>query len=268
MKTYAGLSLLVIASCVAFGQDRPASAPPERSSDAQPVVTAATKELQKVARSDPIKTFAEAFLDPNVVIGVFEYSKEISTAGVPSAQMIEFLDGYWAAQEKYGIRMMHCVKAIKGEVPVSAVFVFDRLVPDQPEGRRIPSFVPVAESTWILALEKTTHKSRVARFGDEIDEYTFLEDSTFFRMFHYGYGALRLQLPQEDETASHESRRVQTVPETATDDFVGIRKVLPLARKDSPTVDDAATIGLAWRGMKTPMGKSILGEILATTPTK
>jgi hypothetical protein len=261
MKTYAGLPLLLLISLTVSGQDQPQSNTP-------PAISAATKQLLKIARSNRIKTFADAFLDPNVVIGVFEYPKEITATGVPTDEALEFLNGYWTAQEKFGVRMMQCVKVIKGDVPVSAVFVCDRLVPDQPEAMRIPSFVPVPDSRWILALEKTTHRSRIARFGEEIDSYRFLEDRTLFRMFHYGYGVLCLQWPQEGQSGSHESRHVQTVPQSTLEDLANIKRVLPLACKDQPTVDEAAAIGLAWRGMKTPMGKAIFGEILGNTPMR
>ena len=259
MRTYAGLSLLLIVSLTASGQDQPTPVTPPEDS-------APTKELRKIAGSDPIKTFAEAFLDPNVIIGVFEYPKEITTTGVPTDQVLEGLDGYWAAQEKFGIRMLRCVKAIKGNLPMPAVFVCDRLAPAPPQGLRIPSFVPISESKWILALEKTTRRSRVAKFGEEINTYSFLDDRTLFRQFHYGYGALCLQWPAEDEGRAQGPRNVLQVPETLLDDFADIQRVLPYACKDNITVSEAAAIGLAWKAMKTSMGRSVLGRVLETGP--
>jgi hypothetical protein len=263
MRTYAVLSLLMIASLTTLAQDRSGVTPREKSSDTTSESPTPTKDLMQIARSDVIKTFADAFLDPNIVVGVFEYPRDITTQGLPTDEVYGFLEKYWAAQEKFGVRMMRCIKMIKGDAPISAVFVCDRLAPDLPRGLQIPSFIPVAGSTWILALQKTTLRSRLARFGSEIGDYTFLEDRTMFRMYRYGHGSLCLTSPQDEHRAS---QRIRTVPQTTVDDFAGICRVLPIIRKDQLTADDATRVGQAWRGMKTPTGKSVLGELIGMPP--
>ncbi len=263
MKTYAVLSLLLLTSWGASGQG---PAAPESETEAQPRIPAPTKELLQIARSDTIKTFADAFLDPNVVIGVFEYPREITTTGLPTDAVLAFLDKYWTAQEQFGVRMLRCVKMIKGNAPIPAIFVYDRLAPDLPQGLQIPSFIPVAGSRWILALEKTTRRSRLARFGPEISTYNFLEDRTLFRMYHYGHGSLCLSWPQ-DQPGGREARRARTVPETTVDDFAAILRVVPVVYKDPLTLDDAGAVGLTWRSLKTPTGKAVLRELLGDTPT-
>jgi hypothetical protein len=266
MRTRTVLSLLWIASLTTLGQKSVAATP---GTDANtPETPAPTKELMQVARSNPVKTFADAFLDPNVVIGVYEYPKDITTRGLPTDEVLGFLEKYWAAQEKFGVRMMRCVRMIKGNAPIPAVFICDRLAPDLPEGLQIPSFIPVAGSTWILALEKTTRQSRSAQFGQEVGSYGFLEDRTLFRMFRYGHGALCLQWPQEERSTFHRSRHVPTVPETTVEDFAGILRLLPVLRKEQLSATDAAAIGTAWRDMKSPTGKSILGELIGTAAGK
>ena len=268
MKTCTVLSLLLIASLTTLGQNRSAAATPEKSEDTPSETPTPTKELMQVARSDPVKTFADAFLDPNVVIGVYEYPRDITTRGLPTDEVLGFLEKYWAAQEKFGVRMMRCVRMIKGNAPIPAVFICDRLAPDLPEGLQIPSFIPVAGSTWILALEKTTRQSRIAQFGQEVSSYGFLEDRTLFRMFRYGHGALCLQWPQEERSTFRRSRHVPTIPGTAVEDLESILRVLPVLRKEQLSAADAAAIGAAWRDMKSPTGKSILGELIGTAAGK
>jgi hypothetical protein len=268
MKTCTVLTLLLIASLTSLGQNSPAPATPGKSPETPPEAPTPTKALLLIARSNPIETFADAFLDPNIVIGVFEYPRDITTRGLPTDQVLSFLDKYWTAQEKFGVRMMRCVKMIKGEAPIPAVFICERLAPDLPEGLQIPSFIPVAGSTWILALEKSTPESRIAQFGQEIAAYNFLEDRTLFRMFHYGYGALCLGWPEDEKSNHHAFRHVRTVPQTMVDDFTDICRVLPVVSKDQVSINDAAAIGSAWRGMRTQIGKSILNEIIGNAPAK
>ncbi len=268
MKLYSVLSLLLIASLTSLGQDPPVATTAPKSPEEPPEAPAPTKELLLIARSNPIAAFAEAFLDPNIVVGVFEYPRDITTRGLPTNQVLAFLDKYWSAQEKFGVRMMRCVEMIKGEAPIPAVFICDRLAPDLPEGFTIPSFIPVAGSTWILALEKTTPQSRVARFGREIETYGFLEDRTLFRMYRYGHGALCLEWPQDERSNHHAFRHVRTISQTTVDDFTSIRRVLPAVSKGELSVDDAAAIGSTWRGMKTQIGKAVFDEIIGTTPAK
>jgi hypothetical protein len=260
MKICAGLSLLLIASWAAGAQNQTKSDSPSEN-------PAAARELMKVVRSNPSRTFAEALMDPNIVIGIFEYSSEPSVTGLPAEDTVQFLDRYWAAQDRFNLRMLHLVKTVKGDFPSPSIFVYDRIAPtpSASHGPRIPSFIPVGGSQWLLALQKTTYRSRLACFGDDILTYNFLEDRTFFRLFHYGYGAMCVQWP-EDAQPGTEARHVTVVPASIADDLVAIRRLLPRICVENVSADDAAAIGAGWRTLKTPVAKSILSELLGITP--
>ncbi|MBW1784914.1 MAG: hypothetical protein JRL30_29750, partial [Deltaproteobacteria bacterium] len=238
MKKYITLSLLLlIAPILLFGQEKPMKnyvpKPP-------PVWI---KEARMAAESNYIETFAEAFKDPNILIGVFERPLElgeVSRTTLSSGEILENFPGYLEATRRYNLNKLRCVKALKGKPPEPVVlvptflYIYRSLYARPP----VPPFIPPRESKWVLALKKTSKEYRIARFGDDIEEYKFLNDRTVFSLFGCGHGALCLKWPEKKE----EPRYLVQVPEGIVDDFEAIQRVVPYTEKEINDTNEMAAL--------------------------
>lgn len=249
MKKYIVLSLLLVVTCVLSGQEKPVKnyvpKPP-------PVGVGA------------VETFAQAFTDPNVFIGVFECSPKSSFTTLSSGEILENMPGYLEALNRFS--MLYRVKPIKGKFVEPIIFVCTLPPPlfEFDRGRRLPGFIPPFGSKWVLALEKTSKEYRIARFGKDIEKYKFLNDRTMLEVLWYGYGALCLKWPEKDKKFPFpEPPYLVKVPESIVDDFKAIQRVVPYTQKERMDPNEMAAITNTSKALKTDVAKSIFAKVLS-----
>ncbi len=252
MRVHIGVSLLlVLSSGASIG-----AAAQEMKSD-RPRVTS--------REAAPVETFAAAFEDPNVVIGVFERVSGIATFS--NGQMVARLPGYAEATKRFTLEPLRCTKSIKGNVSETVVFAAGGESASAAGEPNIPPFVDPFGSQWVLALEKTTEKTRVARFGQEVTKYRWLDDRTMFRLFWSGYGALCVKWPKEDpKKPEPKPAYLVQVPETIVADFEAIAKALP--RLGKADANAPATVENVKKTLKNDLAGSILDKIVADRNTQ
>jgi hypothetical protein len=214
-------------------------------------------ELEELSTpySNHNETFVDAFKDPNIFIGVFEWAS--SGIKLFSGETIGDLPGYTAAKIRFNLSALRCVTSIKGKFDESVIFI-STFGPPIFEGRpRIPSFIPLSGSKWVLALKKTSSASRLERFGKDIEKYPFLNDRTMFVFFRYGYGALCLKWPE----GTPEREGLKKVPDSMVEDLEAIVKVMPYIKKEKKDANDTASINKASAALKNDLAKSIFERV-------
>ena len=224
------------------------------------------KEELEWAESNYVETFADAFKDPNVFIGVFERhrlynlsTKSATAITLSSGEILQELPGYWEAGARCG-PMLRYVKSIKGKFTEPVVFVIP-----PPVMRRLAEplprpFVPFFGSRWVLALKKTSNEYRIERFGKDIDEYKFFNDRTVFHLFRGGHGALCLTWPKKEEPWY-----VVKVPDSNSivEDLEAIQRVVPYTQKERMDPNEVAAITNTSKALKTDVAKSIFAKVLS-----
>ena len=264
MKKYTALSLLLVVTCVLLGQEKSAkNAPPKQPSYW-------LKEGWKAAESNYVETFADAFKDPNILIGVFEWPTSIPhRTRLSTGEILEDMPGYHEATIRFSLTKLHCVKPMKGKPPEPVVLV-TTLPPPMLEGTlSIPAFIPPLGSKWVLVLKKTSKEYRISRFGGEdVEKYKFINDRTMFRVFRYGHGALCLKwsdykkmFPKFPETKK--PSYLVEVPESIVDDFKAIQRVVPYIQKEKKDPNEMAAITNTSKALKTEVAKSIFAKVLS-----
>jgi hypothetical protein len=235
--------VLLIAPILLFGQEKP------------------VKRLLKPfpPGSGAVETFAKAFRDPNVLIGVFEYSPKSSLTTLSSGEILENLPGYDEAMIWFSLRELRCIKPIKGEFIEPVIFV-SALPPPWFEGRpALPGFYPLYGSKWVLALRKTSQEYRIERFGKGIEKYKFFNDRTVFNLFRGGHGALCLKWPEKKEAPSY----LVKVSQSIVEDFNDIQQVIPIMLKEKTDPNDEAVLNETRNGLRTDPAKSIFEKLSA-----
>jgi len=259
MKKYIVLSLLLVVTCVLSGQEKPVKDDPPK----QPSYW--LKEGWKAAESNYVETFADAFKDPNILIGVFEWPKSFPyDTTLSSGEKLRDIPGFWEALRRFTVLI--CVKPIKGKFTEPVIFVYTfPLIYRVPYGRpRIPWFRPPRGSKWVLALEKTSKEYRVARFGDKIEKYKFINDNTLFMPFRYGRGTLCLKWPKKDKKFPFpEPPYLVKVSESIVEDLEAIQRVVPYTQKERMDPNEVAAITNTSKALKTDVAKSIFAKVLS-----
>jgi hypothetical protein len=244
MKKYIELSLLfLIAPILLFGQEEPAG------------------RLLKPfpPGSGAVETFANAFADPNVFIGVFEYSPKSSLTTLSTGDILENIPGYGEACNRFSLSELRCTKPIKGRFVEPVTFI-STIIPPIFEARpMLPGFCPHYGSKWVLALEKTSQEYRIYRFGKDIEKYKFLNDHTMFEVLWYGYGALCLTWPEKKEEPPY----LVKVPESIVNDLEAIQRVVPYAQKEKRDPNEMAALTNTSKALKTDVAKSIFAKVLS-----
>jgi hypothetical protein len=269
MKRYIVLSILLVATCVLFGQEKPG----KNSVSKPPPIW--VREGEMAAGSNYVDTFAEAFKDPNMLIGVFEYPSEPSRNTLSSGEILEYIPGYHQASIRFNLNMLKCIKPIKGQSPEPVVLVPTLFPPMVEERPSIPAFTPLMGSKWILALKKTSKEYRISRFGDQIEKYEFLNDRTMFTVSRYGHGALCLKwvgdykkiFPKFTPKAKKPSDLVEFT-ESLVDDFKAIQLVIPYTQKEEKDPNEMAAITNTSKALKTAAAKTIFAKVLSDTSVK
>lgn len=258
MKNYIVLSILLVVTCVLFGQEKPGKnyvpKPPP----------AWIKEARMAAHSTYIEIFADAFKDPNVFIGVFERPeqsiKSIPATTLSSGEILEELPGYWEAMTRFGLIKLRCVKSTKGKFTEPVVFVIRPPLMRRVAGPPVPPFIPPRESKWVLALKKTSKGYRIARLGKDIEEYNkFFNDRTVFSLFGCGHGALCLKWPEKEKEPPY----LVQVPESIIDDFEAIQRLIPYTQKEKKAPNEMAAITTTSKDLKSEVAKSIFAKVLS-----
>ena len=227
-------------------------------------ITKADLPIPMMAQTAPTKTFAEAFRDPNILIGVFTWPLSPDPTELSSGEILERLPGYYEADSRFSLNVLRLEKAVKGKFVEPFILVSTIPAPII-EGRPVaPYFGPAPGSRWVLALEKTTREIRTARFGKDIEQYGFLNDNTMFKVLWHGYGALCLQWPDEDK-GFHGPSYLAKAPANIVADFEAIQRVMPLMQKEKMTSKEAATVKSVQTNMETDLGRSIIQTVLANT---
>jgi hypothetical protein len=217
-------------------------------------------ELEELSTpySNHTDTFTDAFKDPNILIGVFEYPNNPSETNLSSGKSILSQTGYGEASNRYNLRVLHLVRSIKGSFSEPVVVVVGVGLTPMFEGRPlIPMLSPGPGSKWILALKKTSQASRLERFGKDIEKYPFLNDRTIFILFRFGYGSLCLKWPE----GKQESQGLKKVPDSMIDDLEAIVKVMPSIKKEKKDANDTASINKASAALKNDLAKSIFERV-------
>jgi hypothetical protein len=268
MKRHIVLSILLVVTCVVFGQEKSGE---NYISEPQP---AWIKEAKMAAGSNYVETFAQAFKDPNILIGVFEQPTEVSRNTLSSGQILEDIPGYHEAMIRFSLSKLRCIKPIKGQSPEPVVLVTRLMPPVLEARRRIPAFIPLMGSKWVLALKKTSKEYRISRFGgQDVEKYKFINDRTMFRVLRYGHGSLCLKWSDyktifpnipEPKKPSH----VVDVTESLVDDFNDIQKVIPIIQKEKKDPNEMAAITNTSKALKSNVAKSIFEKVLADGPRK
>jgi len=261
MKKYIILFLTLIVSCIVFGQENPAKNEVPKSKSKEWFA-----ESWKAAKSNHVETFADAFKDPNIIIGVFEHCPPLSRTILSSGEVLEDFPGYKKAMIRFSLIQLRCVKLIKGNPP-EPVILITRLGPPMIEAApRIPPFLPLVGGKWILALQKTSKEYRIYRYDNkEIENYKFINDNTMFRVFRYGYGALYLRWADHKNVPKlkklPEPSFITKVPEDIVDDFEAIERVMPLIRKEKKDPNEKDSINKTSKALKNDLAKSIFAKI-------
>lgn len=269
MKRYILLPISLVAACVLFGQEKTG-----KNSIPKPAPIW-VREGQIAAGSNYVDTFAQAFKDPNILIGVFEYPSEPSRNTLSSGEILEYIPGYHEASIRFNLNMLKCVKPIKGQFPEALVLVPTLFPPMVEERPSIPAFTPLMGSKWVLALKKTSKEYRISQFGVQIEKYEFLNDRTMFTVSRYGHGALCLKwvgdykkiLPKFTPKAKKPSDLVE-VTESLIDDFKAIQLVIGYTQKEEKDPNEMAAITNTSRALKTAAAKSIFAKVLSDTSGK
>jgi hypothetical protein len=260
MKRYIALFMLLVVTCISLGKNRPVKDPERKPAPAW------VQEARLAAGSDYVETFAEAFTDPNILIGVFENPLKFSPTTLSSREVLEYLPGFYKAMRQFNLRRLRSVKPIKGKFPEPVCFTRMGL-PPMVEGRpSIPPVVTPKGSKWVLALKKTSNKERISRYGhkDDIEKYKFINDHTMFTVSRYGHGALCLKWPEPKKESRQfpKPRFVVQVPESIVGDFEAILRVMPHIRKEKIDPNGVAAIDKTSKILKTDAAKSIFAEVL------
>lgn len=212
--------------------------------------------------------FADAFADPNIVIGVFELSSpsliqsdEIDP-NLPSEKKIETIDHYRAAGINFSLRRLRCLELIQGDM--AGQYAFISVIPARLAGEpsSVRTFHPYLGSKWILALRKTTPEFRAARYSQNIGKFEFLNDDTFFTVWGYQYGALCLEW---SEDVFEKPDWAVKISEDVVDDFKIMYEIstdLRQSRLDPSRAADMAEM------LETEQAKSIFAEILRKEKTE
>jgi hypothetical protein len=279
MKVHVGVALLLVLSSTVFAQRNSggmrggmpggmrggAMAVPETGVDWK--MTLMKSDQPQVTSRDAAaaETFAEAFKDPNVIIGVFQRGSAMDT--LVTGGMVARLPGYAEATTKFTLETLRCTRTIKGNFTEAVVFAAGTAVPKEEGKPEVPGFTVPFSSQWVLALEKTTAGSRAARFGPEVGRYTWLNDRTMYRLFWSGYGALCLKWPKEDpKKPEPKPAYLVEVPDTIAVDFEAIAKVMPSLTKADP--NGTAAIDKVNVSLKTDLAKSVFQKIVADRGAK
>jgi hypothetical protein len=262
MKKYIVLSVLLAVTCVLFGQDIPADSVSEPMPDW-------IREAKKAAGSNYIETFAHAFKDPNILIGVFELQTGVSRTTLSTGKVLEDLPGYHEAMIRFSLSKLKCIQPIKG-TPHEPVVLVTALMPPVIEARpRIPAFVPLMGSKWILALKKTSKEFRISRFGgQDVEKYTFINDRTMFRVLRYGHGTLCLKFSDfkkifPNRPEPKKPAHVVQVTEDLVGDFKAIQIVVPYTQKEKKDPNEITAIENTSKALKTDAAKSIFAKVLS-----
>ena len=257
MKKYIALSMLLIVTCISLGKERSV----ENSACKPPPAWA--REARLAAGSNYVETFAQAFNDPNVVIGVFESPLKFSPTTLSSGQVLEYLPGFYKALNRFDLRRLRCLRPIKGKFHEPVCLIPMGSPPMVSSRPGIPPVVPLRGSKWVLALKKTSKEYRVSRYGhkDDIEKYEFINDHTMFTVSRYGHGALCLKWPEHRKDFPKPPFVVQ-VPESIVDDFEAILRVIPHTQKDKIDPNGLAAINNTSKLLKTDAAKSIFAKVL------
>jgi hypothetical protein len=266
MKKFIILSLLLIVICVLSGQAKPAENEPTQPPPFW------IKESRKAAESNYLETFADAFKDPNIFIGVFELpelsDKFVPTTTLSSGEILEYLPGYGEAMVRLNLIKLRCVKTIKGKFDEPVIFVRRDFPPVVEAAPRIPAFIPPFGSKWVLALQNTSKEYRISQCGgEEIEKYKFINDRTMFRLFRYGHSTLCLKWPDEDKRWTKPEYLVKA-PESIIEDFEAIQRVVPYTQKEKIDPNKVAAIDNIKKALKTNVAKSIFEKVLADRSQK
>ncbi len=273
MKRCIALSILLVPTCILFEQEKSG----KKGESKSPPLCA--REAKMASGSNYVETFAQAFKDPNILIGVFEYPSKYSPTTLSTGEILERIPGYHKATNRFNLNKLKCIKPIKGQFSEPVVLVpglFPPMDPPTGESRvRIPGFIPLPGSKWILALKKTSKGYRISRFGDEIEEYKFINDRTLFMVSRYGHGALCLKwagdlkkrFPKLAPKIKKPSYLIE-VTESLVDDFKAIQLVMPHTRKEKKDPNEMAAINATSKALKTPAAKSIFAKVLSETSGK
>jgi hypothetical protein len=253
------LALILATSFLAFGQE-------DVDVDTEPSQTLPVlrKELKAAIKSDYVNTFAEAFTDPNVLMGVFENPKYIPNSVsnfsvLSSDDILELKPGYFEALNQFdALRKLKCIKSIKGQFVESFVILICPPFMQVSYETHIPIFTPLTESKWVLALKKTTHEYRVTRLGEEVKKYTFLNDDTVFSLFHWGHGTLCLQWPEKEMKPEN----MVQVSQDIIPDLQAIGQALPHMQKKTLEAEDLTALNNTKNALKTPQAKAIFEKML------
>ncbi len=206
--------------------------------------------------------FADAFADPNIVIGVFyrpSYSlielEEIDP-NLPSEEKIEILRNFRVAGTKFSLVRLQLLKLIQGDMTGPVVYISSMpiMVSSEPY---LLTFHPRSESKWILALRKTTPEYRAARFYQDMGKYKFLNDDTFFTVWGHQFGALCLEWPED--SAIEQPDWVVKVSEDIIDDFKVIQELTTDLKKNRLDPNDAVAMT---EMLETEQAKFIFAEII------
>ena len=201
-----------------------------------------TAEFAEAQKSNPIETFANAIKDPNIVIGVFESdwprpSRLISAPG----------------RIRNVLRGFKPVELIKGQLKEEWIWVPRPSISRPP----VPMLIAPRGSKWVLALRRTTPEYRIVRFGEDIEQYEFLNDDTLFILHRLGHGALCLEWPED--SAIEQPDWVVKVSEDIIDDFKVMLELSTDLKKNRLDPSDAADMT---KLIKTEQAKSIFAEII------
>lgn len=210
--------------------------------------------------------FADAFADPNIVIGVFDRPSyfliqlEEIDPSLPSEQIIEIIRHYSSAGSNFNLIRLRCLELIQGDMTGPYAFISTLFTMTESEPHLL-TFSPPLESKWIVALRKTTPEYRAARFLQDMGQYKFLNDDTFFTVWGFQYGALCLKWPEKIE----QRFGVVNVSEDIVDDFKIMYELSTDLRKSRLDLSRAAEMA---EMLETEQAKSIFAEILRKMPAR
>lgn len=217
-------------------------------------------ESKRAMRSSHAKAFAEALQDPNIMIGVFQVA-DLTALESFDGDVLELLRQYETADNRFGLRILKRIKSIKGQFEEPIVF-FSPQLPARfwNGGPVIPPFVPLRGSRWILAMERTTREKRIALFGDRIEECSFINDKTFFKVHHFGYGTLCLKRVTGSSPSALEAS------EDTVADLEAIQGVASLLSGGRLDPNEMTTVQAVGNSLKTDIARSVL-ETMRRHPT-
>ena len=210
--------------------------------------------------------FADAFADPNIVIGVFDcpsYSLielEAIDPNLPSEERIEILNHFGAAKISFNLMRLRRLELIQGDMTGPDAYI--STMPTMVSSGPLLFFHPFPGSKWILALRKTTSEYRVARFHQDMGQYKFLNDDTFFTVWGYQFGALCLEW---SEDVFEKPDWAVKISEDVVDDFKIMYEISTDLRQSRLDPSRAAEMA---EMLETEQAKSIFAEILRKEKTE